>query len=94
VQGVTHDLEPHTLRLATGTTCIEYARRRDEGEALFHPMLQIEGDAAVGGTTHERIVVPVTDEVAGKVLAEPVTAFSDSGGAHGGDIYCSTLEAK
>ena len=95
MQGITHDLEPHTLRLATSTTCTEYAQRGDQGKKIFQSTLYGEGDAAQGGTVHERQVWPVTDEAAAKLLAEPVTAFADSGGAHGGDyIFCGTLETK
>jgi hypothetical protein len=95
MQGVTHWIEPHTLRLATGTTCTEYARYGRDGEAVVDESSFHEGDAALGGTVHERYVLPVTREVASKLLAEPVTVFADAGGAHGGDyLFCGALETR
>jgi hypothetical protein len=100
MQGVTHDIEPHTLRLATSTTCTNYARdmggvKGVEGEAVVHKAFRGRGDAPWGGTVHERNVLPVTAEVASKLLAEPITVFADAGGAHGGRyLYCGTVATK
>jgi hypothetical protein len=53
MQGVTHDIEPHTLRLATSTTCTNYARdmggvKGVEGEAVVHKAFRGRGDAPWG----------------------------------------------